>query len=239
MMDDPRHAQIRRLVSSGLTPRMIRLVEDDLRSRTRALLDAVEPGVPFDFLVDVAAELPMQMICILLGVPESERHWLVRGDRTAIRPRSLRPAPRDGADVRLRRRVDRRQASRADRRHAVGGGERLATCGRLCGTGAVPVLQPAVQRGCGDHAQRRRRWTAGADRASRPNAPAPSLDPDAVPTAIEEMVRWTSPSPSKRRTATRDVSSADVWSRPGRRCRSGRARRTATRRYSSTRTSST
>ena len=29
-----------------------------------------------DLLVDVAAELPMQMICILLGVPEAERHWL-------------------------------------------------------------------------------------------------------------------------------------------------------------------
>src|SRR6201999_1176508 len=76
MMDDPRHSQIRRLVSSGLTPRMIRLVEDDLRARARRLLDAVRPGEPFDFLVDIAAELPMQMICILLGVPESERHWL-------------------------------------------------------------------------------------------------------------------------------------------------------------------
>ena len=32
MMDDPRHSQIRRLVSSGLTPRMIRRVEDDLRA---------------------------------------------------------------------------------------------------------------------------------------------------------------------------------------------------------------
>ena len=76
MMDDPRHSQIRRLVSSGLTPRMIRLVEDDLRARTRRLLDAVVPGESFDFLVDIATELPMQMICILLGVPESERHWL-------------------------------------------------------------------------------------------------------------------------------------------------------------------
>src|SRR6185437_2112750 len=62
MMDDPRHSQIRRLVSSGLTPRMIGLVEDDLRARTRRLLDAVVPGEPFDFLVDIAAELPMQMI---------------------------------------------------------------------------------------------------------------------------------------------------------------------------------
>ena len=66
MMDDPRHSQIRRLVSSGLTPRMIRLVEDDLRARTRRLLAAVVPGEAFDFLVDIAAELPMQMICILL-----------------------------------------------------------------------------------------------------------------------------------------------------------------------------
>ena len=33
-------------------------------------------GEAFDFVVDVAAELPMQMICILLGIPESERHWL-------------------------------------------------------------------------------------------------------------------------------------------------------------------
>src|SRR6201999_2294033 len=56
--------------------RMIGLVEDDLRGRTRRLLDAVVPGEPFDFVTDVAAELPMQMICILLGVPESERHWL-------------------------------------------------------------------------------------------------------------------------------------------------------------------
>ena len=99
MMDDPRHSQIRRLVSSGLTPRMIRRVEDDLRARARRLLDAVEPGEPFDFLVDIAAELPMQMICILLGVPESERHWLFEaiepqfdfgGSRKAVRFRSCR-----------------------------------------------------------------------------------------------------------------------------------------------------
>ena len=76
MMDDPRHSAIRRLVSSSLTARMIRRVEDDLRRRTRILLDEVEDGVAFDFLPVIAAELPMQMICLLLGVPESDRHWL-------------------------------------------------------------------------------------------------------------------------------------------------------------------
>src|SRR5439155_15332464 len=76
MMDDPRHARIRRLVSKGLTPRTVRRLEDELRRRAGRLLDGVPDGVPIDFLVDVAAELPMQMICILLGIPEEDRHAL-------------------------------------------------------------------------------------------------------------------------------------------------------------------
>ena len=50
MMDDPRHARIRRLVTSGLTPRMVRRIEDDLRARTCTLLDAIDDATPFDFL---------------------------------------------------------------------------------------------------------------------------------------------------------------------------------------------
>ena len=84
MMDDPRHGRIRRLVSAGLTPRTITRLEDDLRGRTRALLDGIEPGVPFDFLVDVAAELPMQAICGLLGVPEEDRHELASAVSTTF-----------------------------------------------------------------------------------------------------------------------------------------------------------
>ena len=40
------------------------------------LLDEVRDGEAFDFVAGIAAELPMQMICILLGVPESDRHWV-------------------------------------------------------------------------------------------------------------------------------------------------------------------
>jgi cytochrome P450 len=69
MMDDPRHNRIRRLVSTGLTARTVQRLEDELRRRAGALLDAVPDGEPIDLLVEVAAELPMQMICILLGVP--------------------------------------------------------------------------------------------------------------------------------------------------------------------------
>ena len=55
MMDDPRHARIRRLVSTGLTPRTIRRVENELRRRTRSLLDCIDDGAEVDFLVKVAA----------------------------------------------------------------------------------------------------------------------------------------------------------------------------------------
>jgi len=56
MMDDPRHARIRRLVSTGLTPRMVSSLEAELRRRTQVLLDGIEDGNEVDFLVEVAAE---------------------------------------------------------------------------------------------------------------------------------------------------------------------------------------
>ena len=172
MMDDPRHSQIRRLVSSGLTPRMIRASRTTCAARARRLLDAVDAGEPFDFVVDVAAELPMQMICILLGVPESERHWLFE----AIEPSFdfggstqgvHHPAVRRGgrlADVHLRPGAHRVQAGRTDRRHALGGRQRHVEDVERTVDRGVPVLQPAVQRRCRDHPQRRRRRPAGVGR---------------------------------------------------------------------------
>ncbi|MDT5337388.1 MAG: hypothetical protein QOD90_2893 [Mycobacterium sp.] len=213
MMDDPRHSQIRRLVSSGLTPRMIRLVEDDLRSRTRVLLDAVEPGVPFDFLVDVAAELPMQMICILLGVPESERHWLFE----AIEPQFDFGGSRTAA-------LSRMSVEEAGSRMYAYGVELIAA------KRADPTddMLSVVANACDDSGPTMSElelylffsllFSAGAETTR--NSVAGGLlaliehpdqmqllreDLGLLPTAIEEMVRWTSPSPSKRRTATHDV----------------------------------
>ena len=74
MMDDPRHARIRRLVSKGLTPATVRRLETELRRRMRRILSSA--GDECDFLLDVAAELPMQAICVLMGIPEEDRHQL-------------------------------------------------------------------------------------------------------------------------------------------------------------------
>ena len=176
MMDDPRHSQIRRLVSSGLTPRMIRRVEDDLRARARRLLDAVSPGEPFDFLVEIAAELPMQMICILLGVPESERHWLFEAiepqfDFGGSRKASVGQMTPEEAGTRMytygQELIASKRAAPTDDMLSVVAN---ATPGlrRTVRPRAVPVLQPAVQCGCGDHTERRRGWAARGCRPSRP-----------------------------------------------------------------------
>jgi cytochrome P450 len=213
MMDDPRHSQIRRLVSSGLTPRMIGLVEDDLRARTGMLLDAVEPGVPFDFLVDVAAELPMQMICILLGVPDSERHWLFE----AIEPQFDFGGSRTAT-------LSRMSVEEAGSRMYAYGQELIAAKRAEPTDDMLSVVANAVDDSgptmsdlelylffsllFSAGAETTRNSVAGGLLALIDHPDQMQLlreDSELLPTAIEEMVRWTSPSPSKRRTATCDV----------------------------------
>jgi cytochrome P450 len=97
MMDDPRHARIRALLTRGLTPRTIARVEEDARRRVRSLLDEIEDGESFDFL-PVAAELPMQMICLLLGVPvEDPSRGPGGGGRDGHFPREATGLTRAGA----------------------------------------------------------------------------------------------------------------------------------------------
>jgi cytochrome P450 len=212
MMDDPRHSQIRRLVSSGLTPRMIRRVEDDLRARARRLLDAVEPGEPLDFLVEIAAELPMQMICILLGVPESERHWLFE----AIEPQFDFGGSRKAS-------VGQMTPEEAGTRMYTYGQELIAAkraepTDDMLSVVANATLDSEALSDLELYLFFSLLFSAGAETTR--NAVAGGLlavaehpdqlsalraDPSLLPTAVEEMVRWTSPSPSKRRTATRHV----------------------------------
>ncbi len=215
MMDDPRHTHIRRLVSSGLTPRMIRRVEDDLRRRARMLLDAVQPGVAFDFLVDIAAELPMQMICILLGVPETERHWLFH----AIEPTFDFGDSRKGE-------VGRMSVEEAGSRMFAYGTELIAAKRAEPGDDMLSVVANASVEDpespslsdielymffsllFSAGAETTRNGVAGGLLALAQNPDQYRRlqnDRELLPTAIEEMIRWTSPSPSKRRTATRDA----------------------------------
>jgi cytochrome P450 len=77
MQDDPRHHHIRRLVTPSVSPRQLRAIEASLAGRCAEILDAAIGRGTCDFLVDVAAELPLQAIASLLGVPQDDRHFLL------------------------------------------------------------------------------------------------------------------------------------------------------------------
>jgi cholest-4-en-3-one 26-monooxygenase len=75
-MDPPAHARYRKLVSSGFTPRAIRALEPHTHEIVREILDRVAHKGSCDFVTDVAAELPLQVIAEFLGVPQADRHKL-------------------------------------------------------------------------------------------------------------------------------------------------------------------
>jgi cytochrome P450 len=213
MMDDPRHARIRALVSRGLTPRMIRRVEDDARQWVRALLDSVADGVPFDFLREVAAELPMQMICLLLGVPEQDRHWLFeavepgfdfKGARKSFEPDLDTLAALQRMQAYGRELIEKKREQPADDMLSIVVGARLddADPPQLTDEELYGFFSLLFAAG----SETTRNAIAGGLLAliERPDQLARLRgDLSLVPTAIEEIVRWTTPSPSKRRTATR------------------------------------
>ena len=74
--DPPKHTRYRKLVNRGFTPRMIGLLEKYLRLRTVLIVDEVIEKGNCDFVVDVAAELPLQAIAEIMGVPQEERNKL-------------------------------------------------------------------------------------------------------------------------------------------------------------------
>jgi cytochrome P450 len=224
MMDDPRHARIRRLVSKGLTPRMVRHLEDELRRRSRLLLDAVPTGEPVDFLVEVAAELPMQMICILLGVPEEDRHDLFEAVEPGFDYKKGDSFERDAS-------ADAARARMAEYGRSLIAEKRSNPTDDMLSVVVHASLDDAEPPALSDdelYAFFSLLFSAGAETTR--NAIAGGLlalldEPDQLDalradlgqldTAIEEIIRWTTPSPSKRRTATCQASLRDVRVEPG------------------------
>ncbi len=75
-MDPPDHTRYRSLVNRGFTPRMISALASGIRAAVGTILDRVIVKRDCDFVIEVAAELPLQVIAQLLGVPFEDRHKL-------------------------------------------------------------------------------------------------------------------------------------------------------------------
>jgi cholest-4-en-3-one 26-monooxygenase len=73
-MDPPSHTRHRRLVNRGFTPKMISMLEPHIRDITGRILDEAVARGEVDFVTEVAAELPLQVIAELMGVPLEDRH---------------------------------------------------------------------------------------------------------------------------------------------------------------------
>ncbi|MPY62801.1 cytochrome P450 [Streptomyces spongiae] len=73
-MDPPEHTRVRGIVQRVFTPRAIRALEDALRNRAHRIAQEAlaQPG-PFDFVTQVACELPLQAIAELIGIPQDDR----------------------------------------------------------------------------------------------------------------------------------------------------------------------
>lgn len=76
MTDPPKHTQLRKLVNRGFTPRMVGRLEQTMRLRTDIIIDRIAQRGTADFVVDVACELPLMAIADIVGVPLEDRDKL-------------------------------------------------------------------------------------------------------------------------------------------------------------------
>ena len=71
-MDDPRHARLRRIVSRAFSPRLIAKFTDDVQRAAAQIVDDLLATGPCDFAANVAAKLPLKIICDMTGIPDDQ-----------------------------------------------------------------------------------------------------------------------------------------------------------------------
>lgn len=74
--DPPDHTKLRQIVSRGFTPRSVAALRERLEERAHVIVDDALAKGEGDFVTEVAAELPLQAIAELLGVPQEDRSKL-------------------------------------------------------------------------------------------------------------------------------------------------------------------
>ena len=214
-MDPPMHTRYRLLVNKGFTPRMIGELEQRARDLTTAIIDNVCEKGECDFVTDVAAELPLQVIAEIMGVPNEERHLLfdwsnrmigredpeygVTGEEAQNEAFSAATQLYGYANALA---AQKRQTPAQDivskLLSATVGGESLSESEfdlfflllTVAGNETTRNLISHGMLALIEHPEQRAKLVA---------------DPSLQPSAVEEMLRWASPVMHFRRTATHDV----------------------------------
>lgn len=211
-LDDPLHMQRRNLVNRGFTPRRVKEHEPRIREICRELIAKVRGREAFDFVHEIAAPLPLLMIGDLLGVAEQDHDDLLRWSDAMIAG-TRRDAPDDVAEraaAAFAEFASYHRAVVADRRarprddlvsllvHAEVDGQRLDD---------EALLHENLLILIGGDETTRHVISGGMEALIRNPEQRERLraEPERIPRAVEEMLRWVSPIANMNRTATRDV----------------------------------
>jgi cytochrome P450 len=211
--DPPDHTRYRTLVQPGFRPTFMRALEDGIRARTRALVDAIEPSTPVDVVSELAVPLPLQVISDLLGVPEEEWPRFFRWSEAVIPGATDWPEEERAAlsgemvTYLLTAAGDRRANPRDDIISELGAAEvdgdrltdaelgmflvQLLVAGNETTRNMMSGGLVGLAGAPGEWEALRARFTASAPRT--------------LPLAVEEMLRWTTPVVAFMRTTTRPV----------------------------------
>lgn len=216
--DDPHHRRLRAIVNKGFTIKAISALEDELRARARKLLQEISSGQQFDFASTFAREIPTQAICIVLGVPEEDRlmiaDWVDQGieakSDAVIALEYVKKIRRYAQGLIEKKRAQPEDDIFSSIVHAkfeVDGStlsdhELRSFFGLLFPAGAETTTR-SISGGLLALIEKPESWQHL------------KAEPQLMKTAVEEIVRWTTPSCYKRRTATRDIEMHDKRIRVG------------------------
>ena len=209
-MDPPQHLKFRKLVRDGFAPRLIAAMEPRIREICRGIVDRIAKTGKCDFVKDLSAELPLQVIVEMLGVPQEERHrvfdWsnrLIGFDDPEFQT-SLEDGKIAAAEMWMyanelaeKRKGDGKDLVSLLMRSEVDG-ERLSEMEfdsfflllSVAGNETTRNLLSGGMLALLEHPAELARLKA---------------DPGLMPTAVDEMLRWVTPVMYFRRTATQDV----------------------------------
>jgi cholest-4-en-3-one 26-monooxygenase len=223
-MDPPDHARYRRLASSWFTPRAIRSMDDKVARVTREVLDAAAETTAGDFVQDVSARITIAVIAEMLGVPRRDWELLFRWTNEIIAPQD--PEFQHGQTAeetiqRARLEVFAYFNQLAETRR-VGPTDDIVSVianGELNGTPLPPVelLSYYFLLVVAGNETTRNAMTGGLLAFLEHPAEWEKLraHPGLLDSAVEEVVRWTTPVIQFARTATRDYALRGVTIRKG------------------------
>ncbi|HLF99288.1 MAG TPA: cytochrome P450 [Acidimicrobiia bacterium] len=84
-IDPPDHTRIRRLVSKAFTPRRVEEMRAHIQALVDALLDDAQEKGEIDVVLDLGYQVPVTVICEMLGVPKEDRHLFHEWSAAATR----------------------------------------------------------------------------------------------------------------------------------------------------------